>query len=1582
MKRITAVSVFVLLLAIAGTTGISAQSEKLHEIQLLNRTFVPDAGFEQYKSAVGAFKQHPGKLPSGSYHAVIQFFENPGKAERDLLTQAHVTLHNYVPQMAFTASLPLDADLRLLRAANIRSIFLPEPGDKLSPLFSETPVGKGSEAGGSAMDILVSYYPDVSSTGVMEALGAIGTRVLYVSDHFHYVTVRVEKSSIMQLAGLEWVEWLAPLLARPVRCNFWSRNTIHVDAVQDPPWRLTGSGVRLGIWDGAAVAHHDAFLDEHGVDRVTIVDQVNPDNHATHVCGTMAGNGAGSTNNSLKGMAPSALIYSWDANTWETVPDEVLYGINTYGIIVSQNSWTAEMSQFPEDRFGIYDFQSRAYDRLIRENNINVVSAAGDDRDSAKYLRFGRVGWMSIPYGSGQCAKNSIVVGAVDHSNEITVYTDWGPTQDGRVKPDLVALGGTDTYGVNSTIMPNSYGYMQGTSMAAPAISGAVALLVEEFRARNGGANPKPALVKSILLNTANTLDRNYPPRPGPRYEWGYGVANVEASIQAIHNKFYWEDVIEHRWQETHEINVPAGAWELRVMLAYSDQEAVESANPTLVTDLDLVLVDPQGTTQYQPYVLDPAHPDAWAVRGENHRDNVEQVVVENPATGTWTIRVRGTFVPPPPPPGDGLPQEFAVSWWFPSTTIVADQKIEATGEQVGLLGRWNGTSFNPRFSPGSFLVSTIGTDEILLGDTIAIALPEGSQNKYRKWRRGSVTDIDLANHHVFHGISFENGFTSVFNEVSDATIQAQYIEGGGPLGTVNFTDPWFIDFVDPPYGNRNQGISAVPEPVQSVANNIGVETRHRGVFTDLPGPPDWQFPYYAVGAPDPGSIDAANFIKWSGSYVTFHDSFAVNTPAVFTHSGGTASALFKAHLGSSVPDATGTNSQRVVAGVTNTTTPYDPDSYYIVYPSVGELWRTVSNDGGTSWDYDTKFTNSGGTASAPSIALWDVDGQPIATRRLCTAYRQLVNNSYYQIRYADAMISPPTSTLISTTNIPANIDTRPVIARLDQEGLPYLFAFWQTGTGINYNFANQSGSTWYWIFEGELVSGDYRNPSVSVPDLTVGTPNLYLTYDNGNDVFIMNHPYTLDCPVPGSLGPASFSSQVCADNQSGEQVHVVWEAFGDAQVPPPGTDRGNTWPIDAPSMRHSVMYENWNGEWSPAYEFRSNSVDYHHPSVTSLANGSIVWAWDDGSSTYKAVNSGSGWTVTEFYSNTKQPNLIISGSKGPIRSTRVVSTSTTGPAYRLNVGTATTRPNDDPKALIIQEQYSRRVVVARRPTHRTGQIGHSTKGNGPVAPDSSAYVSVELSPLILKLRNGSLASVDFAGPRDSIIDEQSVWELLASAPVMLTNEIDSIVLCGGAKACAPFALSGKEIGMAFDVVDADRGTVLKRIGGERVFRGDTLSEFVYRDRVSGIGGRRVFLRPSIRGFEVRRQNLVSTLVHVYTAVGDSSSKPSGALAKESDPLPLLPTEYELHSNFPNPFNPTTEIHFDLPEGGNVSLVVYDVLGREVANLVSGYREAGYHRLTWSASGQASGVYFARFGVTNARGNVAYTKVNKLMLVR
>jgi hypothetical protein len=117
-----------------------------------------------------------------------------------------------------------------------------------------------------------------------------------------------------------------------------------------------------------------------------------------------------------------------------------------------------------------------------------------------------------------------------------------------------------------------------------------------------------------------------------------------------------------------------------------------------------------------------------------------------------------------------------------------------------------------------------------------------------------------------------------------------------------------------------------------------------------------------------------------------------------------------------------------------------------------------------------------------------------------------------------------------------------------------------------------------------------------------------------------------------------------------------------------------------------------------------------------------------------------------------------------------------------------------------------------------------------------------------------------------------------------------------------------------------------------------------------------------------------------FTQSEDSSS--SQAKIAALGPGIAVPTEFALHQNYPNPFNPTTEIRFDLPDAGNVSLVVFDVLGRKIAEPVSGYREAGYHSAIWNASGQASGVYLARFTATDVSGKVRLAKTNKLILMK
>jgi len=94
------------------------------------------------------------------------------------------------------------------------------------------------------------------------------------------------------------------------------------------------------------------------------------------------------------------------------------------------------------------------------------------------------------------------------------------------------------------------------------------------------------------------------------------------------------------------------------------------------------------------------------------------------------------------------------------------------------------------------------------------------------------------------------------------------------------------------------------------------------------------------------------------------------------------------------------------------------------------------------------------------------------------------------------------------------------------------------------------------------------------------------------------------------------------------------------------------------------------------------------------------------------------------------------------------------------------------------------------------------------------------------------------------------------------------------------------------------------------------------------------------------------------------------------------PTEYRLDQNFPNPFNPTTKIYYQLPVASKVTIKVYDILGREVKSLVDGQQEAGYQETRFSASSLASGVYFCRMVAEPLSGKGSFTSVKKMMAMK
>jgi hypothetical protein len=178
------------------------------------------------------------------------------------------------------------------------------------------------------------------------------------------------------------------------------------------------------------------------------------------------------------------------------------------------------------------------------------------------------------------------------------------------------------------------------------------------------------------------------------------------------------------------------------------------------------------------------------------------------------------------------------------------------------------------------------------------------------------------------------------------------------------------------------------------------------------------------------------------------------------------------------------------------------------------------------------------------------------------------------------------------------------------------------------------------------------------------------------------------------------------------------------------------------------------------------------------------------------------------------------------------------------------------------------------------------------------------------------------------------------------------------------------------EIVKATILSDLRRFEGR-----DTIVSITVSISAAPLRGKHLRLRQQLLGQDEAQQPAWSELIRVDSS--ESSAPQRTALAKTEQPtISSLPQAFALRASYPNPFNPSTTINFDLPEPSHISLVVYDVLGRKVAELENGMKEAGYHSAMWNASEVASGVYFARFTATDAGGNVKLSKVNKLLLAK
>lgn len=530
------------------------------------------------------------------------------------------------------------------------------------------PALAASPASTATMDVVVSLTKRGDYSDLRTAVSTIGGSMVSRGLLFgRRAVVRIPVGSAAELAAWDAVLAVEPAGRQKVVHNFLAAKSSKINNARNS-YGLTGEGIVGGIWD-------EGMIDPHQ-DLVGQFEQVQGKKvsaHSTHVAGTIVGTGAGMEK--ARGMAPDAHLYSYDFNG--DVPSEMAEAVRSNKILFANNSWSFSNGWsyhyilklwiwWGDYFFGHYSSESAAYDDMIAETGLVVLFAAGNDRGekgttTEAYLDMTIGRGNTVPHGPDGpyrsidvtgSAKNVITVGAVDAKGKMTSFSSWGPTKDGRVKPEIVADGSQ----VVSTVPGGGYEAYSGTSMATPAASGGIALLLEQYK-RLTGDKASPALIRALLAASARDLGN-----PGPDYVYGFGLFDAYRAASLIEDSLEKDLIIEDSVTKApanrtkyYRVNIEKGTSTLKIALAWIDPAAAPTAGPTLVNDLNLRIYRPDGSQEQLPFVLDPAAPEANATRGVNRIDNIELVNVDRPVAGEWIIEVSAARV------SQGKSQAFAL---------------------------------------------------------------------------------------------------------------------------------------------------------------------------------------------------------------------------------------------------------------------------------------------------------------------------------------------------------------------------------------------------------------------------------------------------------------------------------------------------------------------------------------------------------------------------------------------------------------------------------------------------------------------------------------------------------------------------------------------------------------------------------------------------------------------------------------------------------------------------------------------------------------------------------------------------------
>ncbi len=530
-------------------------------------------------------------------------------------TQTGIRLLDYLPENSFYANLPTGFDFKKL-PTTVSGILGITPAMKMDAV---------SWANRKVDVIKVVYFETADVHEVLRSIEQKGFNVLRYYENFQTIYIQA-KNNFLPLLDIQEIYWAEPAYQKLETNNLLERTNHRASVIGDnshPGKGLTGQGIKIGEWDGGDVGNHEDFNS-----RLTVVKKkFGVSNHATHVCGTMAG--AGNIDPTAKGMAPKALIYSWDF--YGDITAEMDTNYKKYGYTLTQNSYGYSPASDPCTLRGSYDLTSREIDMTVEKYpNLLHVFAAGNSRGNNCIAN----GFKTVLSGF-QCAKNNMTVAAITYLDGDASFSSCGPAKDGRLKPEVSAVG----VNVYSTLPGNIYqGGWSGTSMACPGASGTTALIYEYYKQKKGSL-PDAHLAKNFMANSADDIGN-----AGPDFRYGFGRINAFRAVKLIDDKSFLTDSVKHNYTDTDTLQIPKGLFKIKIMLCWNDKAGAAGAKPSLVNDLDLTVKDSAGIT-YKPWVLDTVNCNNTALRGRDSLNNIEQVTIDNPGSGKLIIYVKGKRV-------------------------------------------------------------------------------------------------------------------------------------------------------------------------------------------------------------------------------------------------------------------------------------------------------------------------------------------------------------------------------------------------------------------------------------------------------------------------------------------------------------------------------------------------------------------------------------------------------------------------------------------------------------------------------------------------------------------------------------------------------------------------------------------------------------------------------------------------------------------------------------------------------------------------------------------------------------------------